>query len=135
MDGLILSRCQGILCPAGRAEQALSGYPDGMSVIHAAALPSDPLEALRELSRIDGELEQLRRDRVAVARSQGATWDQIGASLGVSRQSAWEYFTRPARRMLDQQAAGPGLPEEGEAMQVADEEVARVRRRRRTHGS
>lgn len=54
----------------------------------SSSLPADPLEALRELSRADAELEALRRERVEVARRQGATWDQIGESLGMSRQSA-----------------------------------------------
>ena len=57
-----------------------------MKVIDVDSLPADPLEALRELSRADVELEALRRERVEAARSQGATWDQIGESLGMSRQ-------------------------------------------------
>jgi hypothetical protein len=59
-----------------------------MKVIDVHSLPADPLEALRELSRADVEIEALRRQRVEVARRQGATWDQIGESLGMSRQSA-----------------------------------------------
>jgi hypothetical protein len=57
-----------------------------MKVLDVDSLPADPLEALRELSRADVELEALRRERVEAARSQGATWDQIGESLGMSRQ-------------------------------------------------
>lgn len=99
-------------------------------MIHSDALPTDPLQALRELSRVDRELEELRRDRVEAARRQGATWDQIGESLGMSRQSAWEYYTRPARRMLDRQAGRPETPDEAEAMSVAVDEVTQVRHRR-----
>ena len=105
-----------------------------MKVIDAESLPADPLEALQELSQADLELEVLRRDRVVEARRQGATWDQIGESLGMSRQSAWEYFTRETRRMLDEGTAGSGLGED-EAMRIATEEVGRVRRRRRSSGS
>jgi hypothetical protein len=105
-----------------------------MKVIHDESLPTDPLEALRELSRADVELEALRRERVAAARRQGATWDQIGESLGMSRQSAWEYYTRETRRVLDESAAGSDLDED-EAMRIATEEVSRVRRRRRTSSS
>lgn len=104
-----------------------------MKVIDAESLPADPLEALQELSHADVELEALRRERVADARRQGATWDQIGESLGMSRQSAWEYFTRATRRMLDE-GAGGDLGED-EAMRIATEEVGRVRRRRRASGS
>lgn len=102
-----------------------------MEVIDVESLPADPLEALRELSRADVELEALRRERVEAARRQGATWDQIGESLGMSRQSAWEYYTRETRRVLDESAAGSDLDEDV-AMRVATEEVTRVRRRRRT---
>ena len=105
-----------------------------MKVIDAESLPADPLEALQELSQADLELEVLRRDRVVEARRQGATWDQIGESLGMSRQSAWEYFTREMRRILDEGTAGSGLGED-EAMRIATEEVGRVRRRRRSSGS
>ena len=105
-----------------------------MKVIDVDSLPADPLEALRELSRADVELEALRRERVEAARSQGATWDQIGESLGMSRQSAWEFYTRGTRQVLDESAAGSDLDED-EAMRIATEEVSRVRRRRRSSGS
>lgn len=105
-----------------------------MKVIDVDSLPADPLEALRELSRADVELEALRRERVEVARSQGATWDQIGESLGMSRQSAWEYYTRKTRPVLDESAAGSELDQD-EAMRVASDEVSRLRRRRRRSGS
>ena len=103
-------------------------------MIDVDSLPTEPLEALRELSRADVELEALRRERVEAARRQGATWDQIGESLGMARQSAWEYYTRDARHVLDESAAGSDLDED-EAMRVANEEVSRVRRRRRTSSS
>lgn len=105
-----------------------------MKVIDVDSLPADPLKALRELSRADVELEALRRERIEAARSQGATWDQIGESLGMSRQSAWEHYTRATRRVLDESAVASDLDED-EAMQIATEEVSRVRRRRRSSGS
>ncbi len=52
----------------------------------------------------------------------------------MSRQSAWEYYTRETRRVLDESAAGSDLDED-EAMRVATEEVSRVRRRRRISSS
>jgi hypothetical protein len=105
-----------------------------VKVIDVGSLPADPLEALRELAGADAELEALRRERVAAARRQGATWDQIGESLAMSRQSAWEYYTRATRKALDESVADVDL-DEGEAMRVATEEVGRVRRRRRSAGS
>jgi hypothetical protein len=102
-----------------------------MKVIDVDSLPREPLQALWELSRAGTELEVLLREQVAEARSQGATWDEIGESLGMSRQSAWEYYTRDARRILDSAAAeGDELSEE-DALRLATEEVAQIRRRRR----
>lgn len=108
----------------------MSGYPDIVKVIDVQSLPTEPLEALRELSRADVELEALRRERVEAARRQGATWEQIGDSLGMSRQSAWEYYTRDASRALQEMTDESEL-DEAEAMRLATEEVSRVRRRRR----
>lgn len=105
-----------------------------MKVVDVESLPADPLEALRELSRADVELGALRRERVEAARQRGATWDQIGGSLGISRQSAWEYYARAALNVLDESADGSDIDED-EAMRVATEEVSRVRRRRRTSNS
>ncbi|MEX0797583.1 MAG: hypothetical protein WEB67_04750 [Acidimicrobiia bacterium] len=101
-----------------------------MNMFDIDVLPQDPLEALGELSRAGSELEALLRDRVAAARRQGATWDEIGERLGMSRQAAWEYYTRDVRRILDKAAAdGEDLTEE-EALRLATEEVAEIRRRR-----
>ena len=102
-----------------------------MNVIDIDVLPQDPLDALGELSRAGSELEALVRDRVAAARRQGATWEEIGERLGMTRQAAWEYYTRDVRRILDEAAAdGEDLTEE-EALHLATEEVAEIRRRRR----
>jgi hypothetical protein len=118
------------------AEQLTSsGCPDGVSALDGDALPTGPLQAPRELSKVDLELEELRRDTVAAARGQGATWHQIGESLEMSRQSAWEYYTRLARRMLDRRASRSGTPDEAESMPLAVDEVTQVRRRHRSHRS
>ena len=92
-------------------------------------LPSDPLEALRELTRAEAELGELRRQVVANARTAGVSWDQIGESLGMTRQSAWEYFSRSARESMAARAAISSLDED-EAMRLAVEETREVRRRR-----
>ena len=46
----------------------------------------------------------------------------------MSSQSAWEYYTRETRHVLDESVAGSELDED-EAMRIATEEVSRVRRR------
>ena len=70
--------------------------------ITAGALPTDPLDALRELARFDRELQQLRRGKVRAARDVGTSWESIGAALGMTRQSAWEQYSRD---VLDEIAA------------------------------
>lgn len=102
-----------------------------MDVIAAGALPADPLEALRELARSEPELERLRRDKVLAARAAGATWEQVGNALGVSRQSAWEYFTARVREDLAAKVKANAELSGDEAMQMAADEVRSVRRRRR----
>ena len=68
------------------------------------------------------ELEALRRERVAAARRRGATWDQIGESLGMSRQSAWEYYTRDTRGVLGESATGSDLDEDEAMLEVGSRE-------------
>jgi hypothetical protein len=54
---------------------------------------SRPLDFLVELNKCTETLvENLTRQAVSLARQQGHTWEEIGESLGVSRQAAWERF-------------------------------------------
>ena len=101
-----------------------------MSLISVDALPAEPLEALSELARSEEELDELRRRQVAAARASGASWEQIGEALGMTRQSAWEYFAKRARSDLATTAALNTDLSEEEAMAIAVEEVRSVRRRR-----
>jgi hypothetical protein len=54
-----------------------------------------PLEGLAESRRVAGALEKLQRHLVEQARSAGRSWTEIGDSLGISKQSAWERFSAP----------------------------------------
>ena len=98
-----------------------------VSLIDADELPVEPLEALRQVARSEAELDELRWNQIAAARDAGASWAAIGEALGVSRQSAWEYFTRRVRDDLTASVAHSGLTE-GEAMELAVEEVRASRR-------
>jgi hypothetical protein len=102
-----------------------------MSVVSVDALPVDPLAALRELTRGEAELEAVRRSKVQAARDAGASWEQVGEALGVSRQSAWEYYSSAARSKLAAIAEANDDLSEAEAMDLAVEEVRAARRRRR----
>lgn len=111
----------------------MSGYPDSMSVITRTTLPPDPLGALRALTSGQAELDELRRATVRRARDDGASWEQVAQALGVSRQSAWEAFTRPVLDAVTKNATAnteSGLSE-ADAMALAVSETREVRRRRR----
>lgn len=54
-----------------------------------------PLDGLCESARVAGALDKLQRHLVAQARSGGRSWAEIGASLGISKQAAWERFSAP----------------------------------------
>lgn len=103
-----------------------------MSVVSVAGFPADPLAALRELTRSEAELEAVRRAKVAAARDAGASWEQIGESLGISRQSAWEYYSSPVRARLAANVEANAEISESDSMDLAVEEVRAVRRRRRS---
>ena len=95
-------------------------------------LPEDPLAALRALTESEHELERIRREQVIAARAAGASWQQIGDALGVSRQSAWEAFTAATRAALSVNVAANSALAEDDAMDLAVEEVRAVRRRSST---
>jgi ATP-dependent Clp protease ATP-binding subunit ClpX len=70
----------------------------------APTLPLEPWmgsaskeEVCTTLPRVAASCAQAERDLtawVARARDLGVTWAEIGASLGVTRQSAWERFAK-----------------------------------------
>jgi len=71
-----------------------------------AALP-DPLERLDAIRGAREALEQLAQDAVDEARASGATWKQIGALYGISKQAAQQRFRRPT---ADVAAPPPDAP-------------------------
>ena len=105
-----------------------------MGLIATDALATEPLDALRELSSSEAELDELRWKQIVAARDVGASWAQIGEALGISRQSAWEYFTRRARERLAANVAANSDLSDEEAIELAVGEVGSVRRNRRARG-
>ena len=103
-----------------------------MSAVSFKALPKDPLDALREIARCESELDQLRCGQVKLAREQGSTWEQVAEALGISRQSAWEYYTARFRIELDYRVKENTDLSEDAALLLAVDETKAVRRRRPT---
>lgn len=54
---------------------------------------NEPLEGLREACRVSTALDKLTRDSVQRAREAGHSWTEIGAALGVAKQTAWERYS------------------------------------------
>jgi hypothetical protein len=62
------------------------------------------LEALRANAELAGRLGQQRWIAMKDAQEQGASLEQIGSALGVTRQSAWEFMQRHGERTPDDAA-------------------------------
>lgn len=101
-------------------------------ILVTESLPQDPLAALRMLADSEAEIDRVRRERVRAARAAGASWQQIGDALGISRQSAWESYTAEVRTVLSRNVDANESLDETEAMNLAVDEVRSVRRRRRS---
>jgi hypothetical protein len=58
-------------------------------------LEREPLSGLCESARVAGALDKLQRQLVRQARAAGKSWTEIGAALGITKQSAWQRFATP----------------------------------------
>jgi hypothetical protein len=70
------------------------GFPDKSKQRSDSELPTERLlERLQSIEEtLQGKGNQLQK-AVDLLRSREVSWAQIGAALGISRQSAWERFT------------------------------------------
>jgi hypothetical protein len=59
----------------------------------ASAVLEDVLLNLSATAETAAAVEEALATWVKVARTQGATWAQVGVALGVTRQSAWQRFS------------------------------------------
>jgi hypothetical protein len=87
------------------AEHALADLP-----------PVAALDALRANAELVGMLSAQRWIAMKAAREQGATLEQIGQALGVSRQSAWEFLQRKIAEQ--QRRQGSARDEENDRAQT-----------------
>jgi hypothetical protein len=88
------------------------------------------LERLRDVVRQITLLEARKLALIAEAQAGGASWDQVGGALEVSRQAAWEKYRGHARETMDRPGAA-ATQSESELLASAAEVLAEVRRRRR----
>ena len=70
------------------------GHAQNIRVRAAGDWESEPLEGLREACRVSTALDKLTRESVQRAREAGHSWTQIGEALGVTKQTAWERYSR-----------------------------------------
>lgn len=116
--------------PLELVKSDLSGYPDEMTSALQFVTGTSPLDDLRELRKVEVEIDQVRSDLVREARANGATWEQVAQALGMTKQSAWEFFTERFRIELSHRVNNNTDLSEDAAMQLAVEETRIVRRRR-----
>jgi len=95
------------------------------------ALPTDPLAALRHLTENEQALALLRYEMVKRARRDGRSWEEIAAALGISRQSAWQYYAPRILTEADQEENWPRPLSAEEVTDIAISESRAIRRRRR----
>ena len=65
--------------------------------LDALVAASSALEALRAARQLRDEAEALELDAVIEARRQRATWSEIGAAYGTSKQGAQQRFRKAVR--------------------------------------
>ena len=70
------------------------GHAKNIRVRAAGNWESEPLEGLREACRVSTAIDKLTRESVQRAREAGHSWTQIGDALGVTKQTAWERYSR-----------------------------------------
>jgi len=89
-------------------------------------------QAVADLERITQAEDRLRRERllaVARARAAGLSWETIGRSMHLTRQSAWERFA-PLLEALESSWTDATLTEE-EALAISRPALQAVRQERR----
>ena len=55
---------------------------------------TEPLAGLREACRVATALDKLAHESVQRARAAGHSWAEIGQALGITKQAAWERYSR-----------------------------------------
>lgn len=77
----------------------IDGKPSGLKPIEPAGgiiAGVTPLEGLAACAVLADQLQRSRWWITAEARKRGASWAEIGAALGMTKQAAWEAFRKHA---------------------------------------
>jgi hypothetical protein len=72
----------------------LIGHGSRVRLRLVGAWERDPLEDVRDACRVDVAIEKLLYRSVNAAREAGFSWAEIGRTMGVSKQAAWERFSQ-----------------------------------------
>jgi len=97
----------------------------------------DPLEALGATRALKAHLSTWEAQLVKEAVAEGATWETIGDSVGVSRQAAWDRFhheVHDIRRQMRKDMHEVRKKYRDEAMRIRDSYVDQLGPRRRGKG-
>ncbi|MGW2355208.1 hypothetical protein [Actinacidiphila glaucinigra] len=86
---------------AGGGREELDGALDRLEVLLANLVVADPLAALEAVGRVEALIERQAPAAGVAARGRGATWVEIGAAVGSSRQAAYQRFARHLPRVAD----------------------------------
>ena len=95
LDGQFTLRTAAIRLDELRAREALASFAEDASEVAPPAPPAplgcaEALELLALSEVLARKAHYGRQLSVRTARAAGASWSQIGAALGVTKQAAWE---------------------------------------------
>ena len=109
-----------------------AGAPPGRLRISESTVDvaSDALAILAEVAQQIRSLEAEKIRMIGIAQERGASWDQIGSALDVTRQAAWEKYRERVRDLLDATASRADHGE-AETIESAANVLREIRRRRR----
>jgi hypothetical protein len=62
----------------------------------ATAEAQDSLKILRDVSHVYEKLTEIRKDAARIAHNGGATYQQLGDALGITRSGAFNFIHRDA---------------------------------------
>jgi hypothetical protein len=90
----ICDECVGLCVEILKIESEKPNETPTMPSWEARLSDDELLAALPNVAALSAQVDDQLTHSVALAKSRGITWTRIGAALGMTRQSAWERFSR-----------------------------------------